>query len=311
MLTLVFRQLTLASMEKRKTTLLIIISIVVIVIVATLFALWTPPPPAPSVVFPSPNGYESFMQAGAQVQKQTGDFAKISQEDLRNLVEANSNALQIARVGLAEKSRVPVEFSQTYISAHMENLARMKLLAYAFVAEGRLAEMEQRTNDAVRCYLDAARLGVELRRGGVLIDTLVGFGTETIGEAPLQKLVPNLDAKTSAEAARELETLNADKETWEQILQNEKYWSRRTFPGLQYRIAALFTSSETKAAKTKARQRYDAQQAKADRLMLDLAARAYQLDKGHRPASVSDLVPAYLKAAPIDPATGKEMTLTP
>jgi hypothetical protein len=38
--------------------------------------------------------------------------------------------------------------------------------------------------------------------------------------------------------------------------------------------------------------------------MIALAARAYELDKGHRPASATDLVPDYLKAVPQDPATG-------
>ena len=296
--------------NKRKTILLIVVSIIVIVLVATLLALWNPAP-APSSPFPSPNGYDSFVQAGAQVQNQSSDFSKMSPEDLRNLVDANSNALQIARSGLAEKSRMPTLFTQAYISAHVNDLARMKMLAYAFVAEGKLAEMEQRTNDAVRAYLDATRLGVELRRGGVLIDALVGFATETMGEFQLQRLGSNLDAKTSAEVAKQLEALDTDKETWEQILENEKYWSRRTFPGLQHRIAELFTSTETKAAKIKAKQRYEMQQLKADGLMLALAERAYQLDKGHRATNVADLVPAYLKAVPIDPATGKELTLMP
>ena len=41
--------------------------------------------------------------------------------------------------------------------------------------------------------------------------------------------------------------------------------------------------------------------------MVDLAARAYELDKGHPPASAADLVPEYLKAVPQDPVTGTNM----
>jgi hypothetical protein len=45
--------------------------------------------------------------------------------------------------------------------------------------------------------------------------------------------------------------------------------------------------------------------------MLDLAARAFELDKGHPPASASDLVPEYLKAVPQDPVTGTNMVYSP
>lgn len=296
--------------NKRKNLLLIVVSIFVILIVGAFFALWNPEPPPP-VQMPMPNGYTLLAQAGTLVEKQTGNFATMDPVQLRSLVDANSNALQTARSGLSEKSRVPLEFSQRYASQHIYELQQIRMLAYAFLAEGKVAELENRTNDAARAYLDAARLGINSRRGGPLIDNLVGIAEEVMGTAQLQKLVPNLDAKTTAEAARELEALDASKETWDQILQNEKHWVRGMYPGLQYRITELVTSIELRASKAKARQKYEAQQNKTRRLILDLAAHAYELDKGHRPTNAADLVPAYLKAAPIDPITGKEMKLTP
>jgi hypothetical protein len=296
--------------SKRKTILLVVISVLAVLVIGLFFAFWDPALP-PAVQMPVPNGYTSFVQAGALVQKQTGDFEKMNVVDLASLVEANSNALQTARSGLEQKSRVPLDFSAPYISAHMTDLATIRTLAYAFFAEGRLAELEKRTNDAARTYFDAARFGIDSRQGGPLIDNLVGIANESMGTARLQKLVPNLDAKTSGDLARQLEAASADQEPWPQILQNEKYWSRQAFPGLQHRIAEIVTSLETKAAREKGGKRYEAQQAKTQKLILDLAAHAYQLEKGHRPTNVADLVPAYLKAAPIDPLTGKEMSLTP
>jgi hypothetical protein len=46
-------------------------------------------------------------------------------------------------------------------------------------------------------------------------------------------------------------------------------------------------------------------------LIIDLASRAYELDKGHRPANLADLVPDYLKAIPQDPFTGTTMVYSP
>jgi hypothetical protein len=296
--------------NKRKNFPLAVFLVLAILIAGAFFVLWNPASP-PAVKMPVPDGYTAFVQAGSMVQKQTGDFATMDPAGLSYVVDANSNALQIARSGLGEKSRVPVGYSTQYISDHLTDLSRMKMLAFAFLAEGRQAELDRRTNDAVNSYLDATRLGINSREGGNLIDVLVGIAVEAMGTSELQKHLRDLDAKTSAELARQLEVAYSDKESWEEFLQNEKNWSRQAFPGVQYRIAELFTTSETKASRTKAKQRYEAQQNKTRRLMLDLAAHAYQLDKGHPPANVADLVQDYLKAAPVDPLTGKQMTLMP
>jgi hypothetical protein len=38
-------------------------------------------------------------------------------------------------------------------------------------------------------------------------------------------------------------------------------------------------------------------------LLIQLASRAYELEKGERPKGLADLVPAYLKTIPQDPLT--------
>ena len=48
-----------------------------------------------------------------------------------------------------------------------------------------------------------------------------------------------------------------------------------------------------------------------NQLLLTLAARAYELEKGNPPATASELVPDYLKELPKDPATGEPLQLTP
>ena len=275
-LTRKFRRLTLPSVgNKGKNIVLAVVSLLAILVIGIFFALWNPTPP-PAVPMPSPNGYTAFTQAGALVQRQTWDFDKMNAVALRSLVDANSNALQTARSGFTEKSRVPIQFSPAFASAHIQDLMQIKTLAYAFIAEGRLAEMEQRTNDAARSYLDVMRLAINSRRGGPFIDTLVGIAEEAVGTARLEKLTPSLDAKTSAEFARQLETLASEDESWEQVAQNEKYFIRGMYPDLQHRIAELFTYPQLKASKAKTKQKYEAQQNQTRRLMLDLAAHAYQ-----------------------------------
>ena len=278
--------------------------------VITVVVLTFRAPPTATTALPYPNGYAAFLQGASYLQRDTPNFPTMTHDDLRALIQGNTNALQIARFGFGEKVQVPLDYSNNP-GKHMAELAGIKSLAQAFLAEGRLAEMEKRPCDAAKSYLDAARLGVECRRGGTLIDLLVGIACEAMGTSQLQMLVPKLDAKCSREVAQELETLDAQKQTWQQSVQQESYWSHRTFPGPQYRLMELFSWRSRSAARTRVEQRFNAQQLKTRKLLIDLAARAYELEKGYRPAQIEDLVPGYLKAIPQDPTAGTNLTYSP
>jgi hypothetical protein len=47
------------------------------------------------------------------------------------------------------------------------------------------------------------------------------------------------------------------------------------------------------------------------RLLIAFAARAFELETGSKPANAAALVPAYLKAIPNDPISGKRLVLPP
>jgi hypothetical protein len=300
-------------MRNRTITLVALAVIFLLVVIAVLFFLPTPPQPFTLATLPIPNGYTDLVRAGHMTQEGTSDFSTMTPEQLRDVVEKNTNALQIARSGLEKKVQVPVEYSQAYIQNHLPELADLKRLALAFRAEGKLAETEKRPGDAANSGLDMVRLGIESSRGGVLIDALVGVAIEAMGTAELQKVVGNLDAKSCREAAQKLEALDAQKQSWEQIMAQEHYWSRKAFPQLQWRLASLINYSSTRKAEARTEQKFRASQAKTRKLLIDLAARAYELDNGHRPSSIADLVPTYLKAIPEDPTAAagpKSVTFT-
>lgn len=273
-----------------------------------LYDLPTVPPPKP---LPSPNGYNDFVQAAGMLASNSSDYYEMNQEQLQTLVENNSNALQLARAGLEQQSRVPLQFTQAYSKSHLPELANLKRLAQAFVAEGKLAEMENRPADAAKSYLDVIHLGVESAQGGVLIDGLVGIAIEAIGTDSLQKLAPRLDAQSCREAASDLENFIAQQQTWDETMQQEHDWSRRTFPGLKNEWVRIMTGSSQKKIYHKTEQKFKTQQMKTEELMVDLATRAYTLEKGQPPLGFSDLVPDYLKSTPQDPLTGTNMVYSP
>ena len=291
-----------------KITLLLCALIAIAVGVSLFFPA---KPPIPQKPLPDPNGYDALIQAARLTTRSASDYRKLNQAELTAVVEANSNALHLASFALQQESRVPIQFTTAYMSSHMEELAGVKGLAQAWSAEGRLAEMESRPADAAGAYVETIRMGMQSGRGGVLIDDLVAIAVEAIGTANLRALVPQLDEKTCRNTAGILEKLDAGRVPWQEILDQEREWGGRTYPGLRERIAALFSQKSIAAAKKKAESKFKAQQSSLRRLSVQLAARAYQLEKGAAPKSISELVPEFLRAVPVDPVTGTNMVYAP
>lgn len=268
--------------------------------------------PLPSVApLPNPNGYDDLVKAGKMLSAIEDDYYKTNEAVLRNLVAENAEGLSLARKALKEQCQVTVQFNSAYANNHISDLVAVKKLAVTFEHEGEVAEMENRPDAAVKSYLDAIHLGNESSRGGILIDELIGIAIESVGTSSLQKLVGQLDAKTCRETAATLETLDAQRQTWNDVIQQENAWSRRSFIGIKYRLSLLASDRSLKQDQEKAEQHFNNQQVKTRYLIIELAARAYELDKAHPPASATDLVPEYLKAVPQDPVTGTNLIYSP
>jgi len=236
------------------------------------------------------------------------------EKELRTFVADNAEPLRLLRTGLNRDCRVSLEYSQSYLTTHITRLALLKRLAQTQAAEGNLAQMEHRYGDAARAYLDTIRLGHESTRGGVLIDSLVGIAIEALGSTPLQPLVSRLNAKECREAIQALEIIENKREPFEEVWKHEKDWSRRSFPW-GHRVVGefqqLFRYGSISFFEKRATQKFRTIDHRRKNLMIDLAAHAYELEKGKRPKDVSELVPGYLKAAPLDPLTGTNMTYRP
>jgi hypothetical protein len=266
-------------------------------------------PPLPPL--PNPNGYDVLVKAGARLHGQSVMFETMSQSDLSTLIASNSVALALARSAFTSECRVPVQFPEFYMTNQIRDLTTIRNLAQTLAADGRLAELENHTNDAVKSYLDVVRLGGESARGGFLVDGMVGVAIEGLGAAGLQKLSGELDAKSCREAASALESLDASRQSWADIVQMEGAWRCRFHPSLRSYIVVLFRHNSSATNNHKAEQAFKERQQKTRQLMIDLAARAYELDQSKKPASATDLVPTYLKSIPHDPFTGTNMVYSP
>jgi hypothetical protein len=114
---------------------------VILVAAATVFTLSQPAPASPPL--PQPNGYDDFVKAGEMVTDNTSDYGTMSEAELRTFVKKNAEALKLMRVGLGRKCRVPLDSSPTN-TVRISRLSEIKRLARTMMAEGRLAELENR-----------------------------------------------------------------------------------------------------------------------------------------------------------------------
>ncbi len=299
-------------MTKKNRNWLIALSILAfpfVLFVGCLIFMEEPLPPLAPL--PNPNGYDDLVKAGSMLADDTGDFNETNAAQVRKIVSINAAALSLARAELSNQCRVPVQYSEFFNSNHVRDLAPIKFLARAFIAEGRLADMENRPADAAKSYLDTIHLANEAARGGLLIDGLVGIAIENIGMDHLQRLVPHLDAAACRETAVSLATLDFQAQSWIDLMQQENTWSYAAFRGWRYELARLETGKSINAAIASSKRKIDAQEQRTRQLIIALATRAYELDKGHPPASAADLVPDYLKAVPQDPVTGTNLVYSP
>ena len=275
------------------------------------YLAWFAPKKSPAAILPSPNGYSNLLSAGTKVPPATGNYRDWSHDELAAFVRTNAAILDEARLGLSRPCQVPIEYSRDYFSRHLPELSAIKSLAFFFSATGRLAELEHRPADAEQSYLDSIRLGQESARGGVLIDLLVGTACEDMGLTKLERLVDQLDPKSAQHAIRTLGELETNRPPIQDAISREQEWERRAAT-FRERVVSIWTSKSLNPSRKniqRAIPRLNATIRKHRVLMLQLAARVYEVEHGSKPARAEQLVPDLLRSIPKDPETGTNLTL--
>jgi hypothetical protein len=267
-------------------------------------------PLPPLTPLPDPNAYDDLAKAGRMIKGNVSDYDKANPEQLREMSSANAEALALARSALGNQCGVPLQFTKAYLTDHIQDLIAIRSLAQALVSEGKLAEKENRFESAAQSYLDAVRLGNQITHGGLLVDEMLGAAIGSLGLMQLQGIVTNLDAPACRDTAATLEAPAAGRQTWAATMQQEEAWLRRTYGWRGEWLKWIHRSGRQKNLK-RALDTLNNDEQREGRLTLDLAARAYELEKGKPPTRAADFVPEYLKAVPRDPFTGTNMVYPP
>lgn len=255
---------------------------------------------------PVPNGYDDFLAAAAAMRGELPRDGKATPEQLAAYIATNQPSLERLRKGLTLPSLVPVRH-QTNSGASLEDLAGMKKLALLVAAEAEAARQRSEWDRLILTATQGMDFALRLARGGVMIDQMVATAAEAIARAPLEKSLSDIPAAQARHAAITLLELDAKRESFKRVRLYEEDFARRGSSWTMRIAWQLVLRRKTQAVFDKTEAKLNASTLGTRNLILDLAARAYTLDRSQPPASPADLVPDYLPSLPLNPSTGEPL----
>lgn len=259
---------------------------------------------------PNHNGYDDLLKAARSMTSGGPNQPGNSPEALSLFENENQSALDLIRFGLNRECRLPIQFSQTYLSTHMNELQDMKSLAQLLARGGDAARQEGKKADALRYYLDALRLSQAIARGGFVIDVMVAQACQAIGLKGLRSLRGSLTAAEAGELIRKLEALDHESEPMARVFRREKAYFWKSY-GWWYNVAS-------RTAMTLARLRGNVNptqitensllrgQARLRLFLLEAALEAHRTENESYPESLAALNPRFHRGLPKDPFTGAD-----
>jgi hypothetical protein len=232
-----------------------------------------------------------------------------SVEELRAHVDANREALALARLGLGREVQVPLASKlQEQIETSGNAVGPLRRLARLMQSEARLAVAEGRRGDAVQIYFDMVRLGCAMGRGGLILDDLVGQAVTFMGLEGLIQICSELTPDGSRRLIRDLDAIDASRESAAEVLSRERAyaWAKASaFLRLQLVLNPTVFRQLSQPAEQSCEVAHKRTEALIRLLEIDLAVRAYHQEQGAAPDSLAFLIPRYLAKIPVDPFSGR------
>jgi hypothetical protein len=256
---------------------------------------------------PNPNGYDNFVKAAGMIKGNPKRYKEMGETNLAELIATNADALALVKSAFTNECRVPLQLDPSS-SARDYHFVAFDNLTQTMTAEARFAELQNSPMEAADDYLNVIHFGTEVGRGGNLVAAMIGNAAEATGQDGLESMTNRFDAVSCRAIAAALESLDRRRQTWDAVvLEDDTYRNQIHSSLMNYITVWLSLNKEYSEARRRSEELFHETERKTRSLTVQFAARAYELEKGKPPTSIADLVPAYLKAIPKDPTTGKDM----
>lgn len=276
-------------------------------------------------------GYELLVAAGSSLTG-TEIFAadtEPSDGDSAEFLSANMEALERAREALRRDCVVPLEYDAGFFEKHSEDYSPLRDLARSFALElnaaARLGDLGRATDIGLNIF----DLANAVRRGGMVVDSLVAVAIEGIAIDPLRGYRRRLKPSEATHLANELLRIDAEREPFERIVARDREWEeavespeddtdflntewpRADEDGIDHETGQAVREMLQSFAELPEDHRRAFEKQIDDRniammrlLALESSLIACHARNGVYPSDLSTLVPACIAAIPTDPFTG-------
>ena len=186
----------------------------------------------PNPTLPSPNAFDYFVHAGAQMkdEKATGDALSAKQGDKTAHIYTDAERAALVAENAPTLADVREGLQYPYYNPPARAFDTPFPYYAKFRAEARILSLDAQVKTAqgdhagaVRSSLDAMQMGNMVPRGSPIIGGLVGIAIDAIGRRRVWKNIDHLTETEARAAAHRLETINAQRIPCADALQEEKW----------------------------------------------------------------------------------------
>lgn len=170
--------------------------------------------------------YEALVQSASRLIDAEA-FADIDDGDVSaasGLLERNRPALESARYALSQRCTVPVRYEESFFQDHSDDLPRLRNLAHAFRVEALLAASRGDYRAAALVGIDILDLGNAARRGGLVVDAVVGNAISGVGLDALRKIRTDFDHATRGTLIDILQRVEGEREPFANVVARDREW---------------------------------------------------------------------------------------
>lgn len=280
----------------------------------------------------SDNAYADLVGAARQIDVEPfPPYLEFAPHQLIELVARHASQLGAAREALKRPCRVEVRMEQAFYAEHWPETNSLRHLIQLIAYEAQLAASRQDLAQVIQCGLDLLELGNAMRRGGMVLDFLVGVAGSGSGVDLLRTERAKFSDELRKTLIAELQRIEAEAESIETIIARDREWETKTnfaeteaewkFEPSDPEELGISIEDQRElhnlfeAAAEQERQLPPEQQRQLERgverfqqamlrlLVTDLALCRFQHAQGVLPNRLHLLVPKFLSALPLDPFT--------
>ncbi|PHS05520.1 MAG: hypothetical protein COA78_15230 [Blastopirellula sp.] len=152
------------------------------------------------------------------------DRKDVSYEELEAFFQKNRLALDDVRQALSQQCEVPLEYTNSYFAKHLDELQAVRPLARIFSLGIVIASEHEDLALAVRIAVDSLELANASRRGGIVLDFLLGNAIAGTAISDVVDLREKLKEPERKYVITELARIESQQEPLCDIVERDKKW---------------------------------------------------------------------------------------